>query len=100
MTFQAVSFIRQQQPVSSPYRWSSWSRPLACRSGRDSGRTLRAATFHGWLWAKANVAADEAGFASWALEAVLAAARRPPGNEDSLADGASRGGLTRSFVTF
>ena len=39
-------------------------------------------------------------FASWALEAVLAAARRPPGNEDSLADGASRGGLTRSFVTF
>src|SRR5881396_2962137 len=38
-------------------------------------------------------------FAGWALEAVLAAARRPPSNEDSLADGASLGGLRRSFVT-
>src|SRR5213593_2440231 len=32
-------------------------------------------------------------FAGWALEAVLAAARRPPSNEDSLADGSSLGGL-------
>src|SRR5882672_6935097 len=38
-------------------------------------------------------------FAGSALEAVLAAARRPPSNEDSLADGASLGGLRRSFVT-
>src|SRR5437773_93289 len=38
-------------------------------------------------------------FAGWALEAVLAAARRPPSNEDSLADGSSLGGLRRSFVT-
>src|SRR6266571_9311709 len=35
-----------------------------------------------------------------ALEAVFAAARRPPGNEDSLiADGSSLGGLSRSFAT-
>src|SRR5712691_1298974 len=32
-------------------------------------------------------------FTGWALEAVLAAAQRPPGNEDSLADGSSLGGL-------
>src|SRR6266849_2878037 len=38
-------------------------------------------------------------FAGWALEAVLAAALRPPSNEDSLADGSSLGGLRRSFVT-
>jgi hypothetical protein len=38
-------------------------------------------------------------FADRALEAVLAAARRPPSNEDSLADGSSLGGLRRSFVT-
>src|SRR6266498_2776510 len=38
-------------------------------------------------------------FASDALEAVLAAARRPPSNEDSLAHGALLGGLRRSFVT-
>ncbi len=38
-------------------------------------------------------------FHGWALEAVLAAARRPPSNEDSLADGSSPGGLRRSFVT-
>jgi hypothetical protein len=38
-------------------------------------------------------------FAGRALEAVLAAARRPPSNEDSLADESSLGGLKRSFVT-
>jgi three-Cys-motif partner protein len=39
-------------------------------------------------------------FASSALEAVLAAARRPPSNEDSqLAGTSSLGGLRRSFVT-
>src|SRR5881397_2633830 len=38
-------------------------------------------------------------FAGWALEAVLAAARRPPGNEDSLTDRSSLGGLRRSFFT-
>src|SRR5713226_425669 len=38
-------------------------------------------------------------FAGWALEAVLAAALRPPSNEDSLADRLSLGGLRRSFVT-
>jgi len=38
-------------------------------------------------------------FAGWALEAVLAAARRPPSNEDSLTDGSSLGGLRQSFVT-
>jgi len=39
-------------------------------------------------------------FAGWALEAVLAAARRPPSNEDSLTDESSLGGLRRSFVTW
>ena len=42
---------------------------------------------------------NEASFRGWALEAVLAAARRPPSNEDSLTDGSSLGGLRRSFVT-
>jgi len=39
-------------------------------------------------------------FSGEALEAVLAAARRPPSNEDSRTDrSSSRGGLRRSFVT-
>ena len=50
--------------------------------------------------AKAVFWRNEASFSGEALEAVLAAARRPPGNEDSRTDrSSSLGGLRRSFVT-